>query len=137
MLGGKDGGETEWKAWTAGRNERPLYDHHRMDVYRVAVQFLAWRHGALTRLPRSSDLADQLTRASTSIVLNIAEGCGEAPGPERRRFFRMARRSATECDAALDIAAALEVEAPPVLEQGRELLSRILSMLAVLTQAKI
>jgi len=118
---------------TAAREGR-RYDHHRMDVYEVAIQFISWREGALRRLPRSSDLAEQLTRAASSIALNIAEGCGEYSGPERLRFFRIARRSATECDAVLDVAAARQLEAPGKLAEGRALLHRILAMLTVLTR---
>jgi|SRR6185503_1572992 four helix bundle protein len=45
--------------------------------------------GALAR-------ADQLVRASTSIGLNIAEGCGRGTIPDFRRFLLQARGSAQE-----------------------------------------
>ena len=110
------------------------YDHQRMDVYRAGVAFLEWRRGALRSLPKGSDLADQLTRASTSITLNIAEGCGEYSRGERLRFFRMARRSATECDAILDAALALGLESPAMIATGRAVLHRVLAMLTVLVR---
>jgi four helix bundle protein len=40
--------------------------------------------------------ADQLVRASTSIGLNIAEGCGRGTVPDFRRFLLQARGSAQE-----------------------------------------
>jgi hypothetical protein len=40
-------------------------------------------------------------------VLNIAEGAGELAPSEKSRFYRIARRSAVECAAILDIAARL------------------------------
>jgi len=40
--------------------------------------------------------ADQLVRASTSIGLNIAEGCGRGTIPDFRRFLLQARGSAQE-----------------------------------------
>jgi four helix bundle protein len=48
------------------------------DVYRVALEFLVYANEVIERLPRGrSRLADQLTRASTSIVPNLAEGAGK------------------------------------------------------------
>jgi four helix bundle protein len=54
------------------------FDHERLDVYQVALDFLTLADEVSEHLPRGrSHLADQLTRASTSIVLNIAEGSGK------------------------------------------------------------
>ena len=52
--------------------------HERLDVYHLALDFLVFANGVVEGLPRGrSHLADQFTRASTSIVLNLAE---VAPG---------------------------------------------------------
>ncbi len=45
----------------------------------------------------SYSLLDQLSRASTSIPLNIAEGNGRWHKPDKRQFFWIARGSAFEC----------------------------------------
>src|SRR5262249_31498039 len=43
-------------------------------------------------LPRGrSHLADQFTRASTSILLNLAEGAGKLSKPDKRRYYLTAR----------------------------------------------
>lgn len=73
------------------RCPHPVLDHERLDVYRTALDFHAL---AVTLLPR---------RASLSIVLTIAEGVGPTAGPDKRRFYAMARGSATECAALLDV----------------------------------
>jgi four helix bundle protein len=49
-------------------------------------------------------LADQLRRASTSVALNIAEGCNRGSNKEFRQFLDMARTSLDEVAAILDIA---------------------------------
>jgi 23S rRNA-intervening sequence protein len=52
-----------------------LLDAERLDVYRVALEFQTI---AVQLVPKRgyAELRDQLDRASISIVLNIAEGCG-------------------------------------------------------------
>ncbi|MCU0612116.1 MAG: four helix bundle protein [Candidatus Eisenbacteria bacterium] len=40
---------------------------------------------------------DQLLRASQSIALNIAEGCGKIPAAARGRFLQIASGSARRC----------------------------------------
>jgi four helix bundle protein len=58
--------------------------------------------------------AAELRRASPSIPLNIAEGSGKTTGPDQRRFWAMARGSATECAAIVDACVALKlVESAP------------------------
>ena len=73
------------------------FDHERMDVYQLAIEFVVVADAVSADLPRGrAYLADQLRRACTSIVLNIAEGAGEFSTDEKARFYRMARRSATD-----------------------------------------
>jgi four helix bundle protein len=82
-----------------------ILDHEKLDIYQHTLTFVATAHEIATALPgKRGDLGDQLRRASTSIALNIAEGAGEFAPNEKARFYRMARRSAVECAAVLDIA---------------------------------
>ena len=76
------------------------------------------------------DLADQLRRAASSVVLNISEGSGRAGG-DRRRSFEIASGSAREVLAALDTSAAWGWVVPS--DRARELLDRLLAMLWRLT----
>ena len=62
-----------------------VLDHERLDVYHLALDFVVFANGIVEALPRGrSHLADQFTRASTSIVLNIAEV--RASGPKATSF---------------------------------------------------
>ena len=56
-------------------------------------------------LPKLSDriIKDQLKRASLSIVLNIAEGTSRTSKQNRRHFFVIARGSAYESFAIIDL----------------------------------
>jgi four helix bundle protein len=110
--------------------QRQGFDHERLEVYRAALVFLQIVESLQDQAPTiRKHLADQLDRASTSIVLNIAEGAGEFSPPEKARFYRMARRSATECAAVLDILRIRGLCGGDLIEQGRVKLLDIVSML--------
>jgi four helix bundle protein len=48
-------------------------------------------------------LKDQLERASLSVVCNIAEGAGRRSRKDKRRLYTIARGSATETAALVDV----------------------------------
>jgi four helix bundle protein len=82
-----------------------LLDAEKLDAYRIALEFQTLS----CQLPPKrgyAELRDQLDRASISIVLNIAEGCGRRSPADKARFYSMARGSATEGAAVLDLLAA-------------------------------
>ncbi|MBY0522647.1 MAG: four helix bundle protein [Gemmataceae bacterium] len=106
------------------------FDHEKLDVYRVSIEFVALADGLTKGFPAGNGyLADQLHRAGISIALNIAEGAGEFSKREKARFYRMARRSATECSAILDVCRVLHLADVEPLNAGREMLLRVVSML--------
>ena len=75
--------------------------------------------------------ATWLTRFSAQrpFVLNIAEGAGEFAPKEKARFTRMARRSANESAAVLDVCRNLKLLADERHAAGRDLLLQVVSML--------
>jgi four helix bundle protein len=79
------------------------FDHEKLDVYQEAITFCAWVGEFLAVIAAKAGAKDQLDRASTSIPLNIAEGNGKFSAKDRARFFEMARGSALECAACLDV----------------------------------
>jgi four helix bundle protein len=106
------------------------FEHERLDVYKAAIKFVAVVDELVELLPKGrGHLADQLERAATSILLNIAEGAGEFAGNEKARIYRIARRSATECAAILDICRARKLVPEARLDVGRDLLVRTVAML--------
>ena len=71
------GGRNETRA-AADMAPMQALDHERLDVYHLALDFLVFANSVIEGLPRGrSHLADQFTRASMSVVLNIAEGAGK------------------------------------------------------------
>jgi len=109
------------------------FDHEKLVVYQEAIQFVAWVGDLLETLPKSLAAYDQLDRASTSIALNIAEGNGKYTAADRCRFLDIARGSALECAACLDVLVAKRRLASA--EQGKALLVPIVSMLVGLIRS--
>ncbi len=112
------------------------FDHEKLDVYQAAIEFVVLANTVIENLPRGrAYLADQLQRAAASILLNIAEGAGEYSINEKLRFYRMAKRSATECAGIFDICQRLQIITEPYHLKGREFLTRIVAMLIKMAKA--
>ena len=77
--------------------------------YQLAVRFN--REAAALKLP--GYLKDQMRRAASSIVLNLAEGAGRYGEKDQRKFFNIAMGSLRECQAVLDIQ---DIREPNLLE---------------------
>jgi four helix bundle protein len=105
------------------------FDHEKLEVYQEAVAFAGWVSAMLEPLVRIGDIKDQLDRASISIPLNIAEGNGKYTPKDRCRFFDVARGSALECAAGLDILVAKAKLSHEQIRPGKESLQRIVRML--------
>ena len=80
-------------------------------------------------------VSSQLLRASMSVMLNLAEGSGEYATREKARFYRIAKRSGTECGALLDHLVDLHLLTERQTEQSRALIRRITGGLVRLIQA--
>ena len=111
----------------------PIFDHEKLNVYREAIRFVAWADALLETLLKNLSVYSQLDRAATSIPLNIAEGNGKFTAPDRCRFFDIARGSALECAACLDVLAAKKLLFQ--IDEGKEILARIVSMLVGLIRS--
>jgi four helix bundle protein len=105
------------------------FDHEKLDVYHEAIAFCAWAGELLSATAAKAAAKDQLDRASTSIPLNIAEGNGKFSGKDRARFLEIARGSALECAACLDVLVARKLATPDQVEEAKESLVRIVQML--------
>ena len=111
---------------------RWVFGFQRLDVYRCAIEFLAVAVKLAEQAPRGyGSLSDQLRRAALSVPLNIAEGSGKTTR-DGAHFYTIARRSALECAATLDVLEALGAVRAEDLAHPRALLERIVSMLTKL-----
>ncbi|MCI0411648.1 four helix bundle protein [bacterium] len=105
------------------------FNHENLRAYRYAIEFVSWCDALLEKVPKKFSVHDQLDRASTSIPLNIAEGNGKFSKKDRCRYLDIARSSALECAAGLDVVVAKKCVEGSEIKYGKNLLHTIVSML--------
>jgi four helix bundle protein len=124
------------RAREPARKASDMFDHERLEVYRAAIELVAIADEIAGQLPRGrGKLADQLSRASISLPLNIAEGAGRYGQKEKQHSYRIARGSAMECAAIVDVCLKLDLISDERSRTSKELLVRIVSMLTRLIQS--
>lgn len=108
---------------------KTYFDHERLNAYRVALAFNEWVGEFLSATNAKAAAKDQLDRAATSIPLNIAEGNGKFSRRDRARFFDIARGSALESAAALDVLVSRRLTTEERIIPAKEQLLQIVNML--------
>ena len=97
-----------------------------LDAQVVAVALLA---------PEYRVLRDQLERSSLSAVLNISEGAGRRSRKDKRRHYAIARGSAMESAAAVDVIARRGLATAETCARVRAPYVRVVQMLSKLDAA--
>jgi four helix bundle protein len=111
------------------RSMKTYFDHEKLDVYQESIAFCGWVGDLLNDINGKATAKDQLDRASTSLPLNIAEGNGKFSDADRSRFLEIARGSALECAACLDVLAVRKLIAAEQIVPAKGQLVRIVNML--------
>jgi four helix bundle protein len=109
-------------------------------VYQLALAYVDCVYELSRALPEREryNLASQVERAATSIVLNIAEGSTGQTDLEQKRFLGLALRSYLETIACLDLIERKAYVSPENLtairKQGHELFGKLSDFRRVLGQ---
>jgi four helix bundle protein len=108
-----------------------MLSFQRLEVYQRSIEFLVHALEVIAVLPSKghAEIADQLRRAAQSQPLNIAEGAGRTSRPDVAKHYTIARGSAMECAAVLDVLKAQGTIKPHHDERGIDLLTSIVAML--------
>ncbi len=93
-----------------------MLSFQRLDVYQLSIQFMA------------------LTAGAGGILDPTEEGAGRSGKAAAARHFSIARGSAMECAAALDVCRLLNAMDEPQHARGCELLARVVAMLTKMSQ---
>jgi four helix bundle protein len=109
----------------------PRLDFENLDVYRCAIEFLRLALRVASNLPRGeSELRAQLKTAAMSVTLNIAEGTGKPSPADRAHAHAIARGSAMECGALVDVCAIAGYISAADARNGKDLIMRTVAMLS-------
>jgi four helix bundle protein len=110
-----------------------MLSFQKLDVYQRSIEFLAFVRRLLPQLPKGhADLADQLRRSAQSTPQNIAEGAGRISKLDKARHYTIARGSAMESAAHLDVMKVDNLVSDEQYRRGIELLERVVAMLTKL-----
>ena len=103
-------------------------------AYEVSIQLVTSLRELVPLVERSDrDLADQMRRAASSVVLNLAEGQRSAKG-NKQKHYAIAHGSANEVKAALEVARAWGWIAQT--DEPSKILDRLLAILWRLTHPR-
>jgi four helix bundle protein len=103
-------------------------------AYEVSVELVRALRPLVPEVEKTDkDLADQMRRAASSVVLNLAEGQRSAKG-NRHKHYSIAHGSANEVKAALELACAWGIVGDA--QRQRDILDRLLGLLWGLTHAR-
>ena len=116
-----------------GQDESPRLDAERLVVYQVAVELQAM--SSMLAPEHHRVLRDQLERASLSAVLNVAEGGGRHSRRDKRRHYAIARGSAMETAACIDVIRLRRLAPEALCDRARSLALRVVQMLSKLSGA--
>src|SRR3989339_1210539 len=113
-------------------NLTPEFNFEKLEVWKKTMALVKAVYQSLTSFPKLENygLTDQLRRAVTSILLNIADGNGRYGNKEFIQFLYLTRGSLFETVACLKLAVELkyltEQQVSPLLQQTHEI-NRMLS----------
>ena len=116
----------------------PALDHERLEVYQVARGLTRAVAVVIRKVPRGeghADSLDDLRRAVKSVTHNITEGSGEFSPADKAKFYRYARRSASECAGSLDHLVDFRLIREEDTWPAKWLVHRVISMLVKLLQS--
>ena len=106
------------------------FSFEKLDVWQVMLEAMERAHAVADALPVGyGELADQMRRASRSMVGNFAEGLGKR-GKDRLRYHGYSLASAYETAGHLIQAHRLRLASQERYERLRALLLRVVSMLS-------
>jgi four helix bundle protein len=111
------------------------FSHEKLKVYQRSLGFIEYVNQLISSNSTKLNVFDQLDRAATSIPLNIAEGTGKYTSKDKCRYYDIARGSALECAACLDVLLKREKITKEISEEGKSTLFEIVSMLTGLIRS--
>jgi four helix bundle protein len=113
-----------------------LRSFRELTVWQKSMHLAPWVYKLTQGFPREElyGLSGQLRRAAVSVPSNVAEGHGRSGVGEYRQFLWMARGSNFELQTQLEIAKALDLGNPKLLQQAEALSQEVGKMIFALLE---
>jgi four helix bundle protein len=108
-----------------------------LQVWQRAIQLTVAVYRMTQDFPREEQygLTSQIRRAAVSVASNIAEGQGRLSAGEFRQFLGIARGSNFEVQTQLEIARALEIGNPNLIDEAEGLSHEVGKMVYALIES--
>ena len=108
------------------------FKYKQLIVWQKSKVLVKMVYEATEHLPKSEEfiLKNQLRRAAVSVCSNIAEGSSRKSLQERKRFYEIARSSAIEIDAQLELCITLNYTVEDTIEELNKILLEVFKMLS-------
>jgi four helix bundle protein len=105
-----------------------IFSHEKLKVYQKSLEFIEFTNKVF---PEKNFISAhyQIDKASTSIPLNIAEGTGKYSNKDKCHYYDIARGSALECAACLDVLIKRKRITKEINEEGKSIIFEVVSML--------
>jgi four helix bundle protein len=109
------------------------FAHQRLDAFHLSMELALGVEHLVAGLPRGyADLKDQVRRAAGATMRNLTEGANRWAAKDKAARFAIARGECGECDAALQMIAALGLTPADEVAALRQLADRVGAMLTAL-----
>ncbi|HVO76185.1 MAG TPA: four helix bundle protein [Ignavibacteriaceae bacterium] len=111
------------------------FNHEKLIVYQQALNFIEFTSKLFTENSINLNVYLQLDKDSTAIPLNIAEGTGRFTNKDKSHYYDIARGSALESSACLDVLVKKKIITEETADEGKKILIEIVSMLIALIKS--
>lgn len=111
------------------------FSHEKLIVYQRSLDFVEFVENILSRVKDKLHVYEQIDKSSTSIPLNIAEGTGKYSIKDKNKYYDIARGSASESAACLDVLLRRKRITVEENKEGKDILIEIISMLVGLVRS--
>lgn len=126
----------EYATMADRRKEQVVFDHEKLDVYRVALEVVRRVEQLLGEMKAAVAARNHLWRASESMVRNVVRANAKRTPADQVQTFDVAYGSGLECAACVDVLWAWGLLAPSDAHDVKVLLDRVVAMLIGLRAAK-
>ena len=106
---------------SSSKEKKMVFSHEKLKVYQKSLEFIEFTEKIF---PDNNFISahHQIDKASTSIPLNIAEGTGKHSNKDKCHYYDIARGSALECAACLDVLLRRKKIIKELNEEGKKII---------------